>query len=59
MKKFGQSALFGLKQLEDNGNLNQFDQLIEVSHRNVAQAEHTIIVEKDKILITTNSFYPR
>ncbi|MFZ1970662.1 MAG: type II methionyl aminopeptidase [Candidatus Nanoarchaeia archaeon] len=53
VKKFGQSALFGLKQLEDNGNLNQFDQLIEVSHKNVAQAEHTLIVEKDKILITT------
>lgn len=53
VKELGQSALFGLKQLEDNGNLTQFDQLIEVSHRNVAQAEHTLIIEKDKTLVTT------
>lgn len=53
VRKFGQGALFGLKQLEDNGNLHQFEQLIEVSHRNVAQAEHTVIVEKDKTEITT------
>lgn len=53
VRKFGQSALFGLKQLEDNGNLHQYEQLIEVSHRNVAQAEHTIIVEKNKVEVTT------
>ncbi|MDE1848828.1 MAG: type II methionyl aminopeptidase [Nanoarchaeota archaeon] len=53
VEKFGQSALFGLKQLEDNGNLHQFEQLIEVSHRNVAQAEHTIIIEKNKVEVTT------
>ncbi len=53
VKKFGQGALFGLKQLEDNGNLHQFSQLIEVSHKNVSQAEHTILVEKDKVEITT------
>jgi methionyl aminopeptidase len=53
IKKFGHTALFGLKQLEDNGNLHHFSQLIEVSHRNVAQAEHTILVEYDKVEITT------
>jgi methionyl aminopeptidase len=53
VRKFGQGALFGLKQLEDNGNLHQFSQLIEVSHRNVSQAEHTILVEENKIEITT------
>ncbi|MDD5700123.1 MAG: type II methionyl aminopeptidase [Candidatus Nanoarchaeia archaeon] len=53
VKEFGQGALFGLKQLEDNGNLHQFSQLIEVSHRNVAQAEHTIFIEKNKVEITT------
>lgn len=53
VRKFGQSALFGLKQLEDNGNLHQYEQLIEVSHRNVAQAEHTIIIEKNKVEVTT------
>lgn len=53
VKEFGQGALFGLKQLEDNGNLHHFSQLIEVSHKNVAQAEHTILVEKNKVIITT------
>lgn len=53
VRKFGQSALFGLKQLEENGNIHQYNQLVEVSHRNVAQAEHTILVEKDKVIITT------
>lgn len=53
VKEFGQGALFGLKQLEDNGNLHQFSQLIEVSHRNVAQAEHTILIDGSKVIITT------
>jgi len=53
IKKFGHTALFGLKQLEDNGNLHHFSQLIEVSHRNVAQAEHTILIEDGKVEITT------
>ena len=53
VKKFGNMALFGLKQLEDNGNLHQFGQLIESSHKNVAQAEHTVLVEKNKVEITT------
>lgn len=53
VKEFGQGAMFGLKQLEDNGNLHQFSQLIEVSHRNVAQAEHTVLIEKNKIEVTT------
>ncbi len=53
VKEFGQGAMFGLKQLEDNGNLHQFSQLIEVSHRNVAQAEHTVIIEKGKVEVTT------
>jgi methionyl aminopeptidase len=53
VKEFGQGAMFGLKQLEDNGNLHQFSQLIEVSHRNVAQAEHTVLIEKGKVEVTT------
>lgn len=53
VKKFGKMALFGLKQLEDNGNLHQFSQLIEASHRNVAQAEHTILIGKNRVEITT------
>lgn len=53
IKKFGQGALFALRQLEDNGNIHQFDLLIEISHRNVAQAEHTILVEKNKTEVTS------
>jgi len=53
VKKFGTKALLGLRQLQENGNLHHFDQLTEASHGKVAQAEHTIIVEKDKTIITT------
>ena len=53
VKKFGNMALFGLRQLEANGNLHQFEQLIESSHRNVAQAEHTIFISDKGVKITT------
>ena len=53
VKKFGTKTLFGLKQLQENGNLHHFSQLIESSRKKVAQAEHTIIVEKDQTIITT------
>lgn len=53
VKKFGSGSLIALKQLESNGNLHHFSQLIESSHKKVAQAEHTILVEEDKITITT------
>ncbi len=53
VEKFGQGALFGLRQLEDNGNIHQFSQLIEISHKNVAQAEHTIFIEKEETRVTT------
>jgi len=53
VKKFTTKALFGLKQLEENGNLHQFPQLIETSGKPVSQAEHTILID-DKKIITTN-----
>src|SRR3989344_7581720 len=53
VNKFGTKALFGLKQLEENGNLYQFKQLIESSRSKVAQAEHTLIIEKKDTIITT------
>jgi len=55
VKKFGARALFGLKRLEENGNLHHFPQLIESSHNKVSQAEHTILVEEDEVIITTKS----
>ena len=51
-KKFGTKALFGIKQLENNGNLHQFSQLIESSKNKVAQAENTILIDKEKIITT-------
>lgn len=54
VKKLGNQALFGLKQLEDNGNLHHFPQLIESSKNKVSQTEHTILIEKDKVTVTTS-----
>ena len=53
VKIFGSKALIALKQLEEQGNLHQFPQLVESSRRKVAQAEDTILLEEDKTVITT------
>ncbi len=54
VKKFTTKSLFALKELEKIGNLHQYPQLIESSHNNVAQSEHTILIEKDKTVVTTD-----
>jgi len=53
VKKFGLRALISLKTLEQNKSLHHFMQLIEKSKMPVSQAEHTILVEKDKITVLT------
>ena len=53
VKKFGTKALIGLKQLEVNGNLQDYAVLIESSNGKVAQTEHTILVESTGIIVTT------
>ena len=53
VKKFGTKGLFGLKQLEKNGNLHNYPVLIETSGKKVAQTEHTILVEDNGIVVTT------
>ncbi|MEM3091475.1 MAG: type II methionyl aminopeptidase [Candidatus Pacearchaeota archaeon] len=54
VKKFGLRALFGLKNLEDNGNLYQFSQLVEISNAKVSQAEQTILITNSgEVIITT------
>ena len=53
VKKFGARAMLGLRELERNGNLHHFAQLIEVSKKNVAQAEDSILIEKNKVTVTT------
>jgi methionyl aminopeptidase len=52
VKKLGTKALFGLKQLEDNGNLHHYAQLVEKEGSIVSQAENTILVDKE-VTITT------
>ena len=52
IKKFGVKSLFALKQLEENGNLHQYPQLVEVSKGKVAQSENTILVD-DEVIVTT------
>jgi methionyl aminopeptidase len=52
VKKFGARALFSLANMEQSGILYQYPQLIEKSHKEVSQAEHTILVS-EKIEITT------
>ena len=52
VKQFTTKALFALRELEINGNLYNFPQLVEISDAIVSQAENTILVE-DKITITT------
>ncbi|VVB79844.1 Methionine aminopeptidase [uncultured archaeon] len=44
-KKFGSIGILALKQLEENGNLHHFAQLIESSRGKVAQAERTILID--------------
>ena len=53
VKKLGSKALFGLKQLEDNGNLHHFSQLVETQNSVVSQAEQTILIHKGKVTVTT------
>jgi len=52
VKKFGAKALFGLRQLEENGNLHHFPQLVEIGKGKVAQTENTVLVEEE-VRVTT------
>src|SRR3989338_4274576 len=54
VKKFNTKALFALKELEANGNLHQFSQLIEISNSKVSQTEHTIFIDENgEVVVTT------
>jgi len=52
-KEFGSRARIGLLFLERAGILHHYAQLVEKSHSPVSQAEHTVVILKDKIEITT------
>ena len=53
VKKLGNKATLGLSQLEANGNLHHFAQLVEASGANVAQAEHTFLIDEGEVIVTT------
>ena len=53
IKKLGPSVTLALREMEDSGILHHFSQLIEVSGNKVSQTEHTILVEKDRTIVTT------
>ena len=53
VKEFGAKARLALRELESQGNLHQYPQLIEDSKRKVAQAEHTVLLKGDEVIITT------
>jgi len=52
-KEFGSRTRLSLMFLEKSGILHHYAQLIEKSHAPVAQSEHTIIIEKGKVEVTT------
>ena len=53
VQEFGARALFALKQLEQNGNLHHFHQLVESTKAKVSQHEQTFLVKTDKVIVTT------
>ncbi len=53
VKKFGTKALIALSQLEQNGNLHQYAQLVEVGKGIVSQAENTVLIGEDGEKIVT------
>jgi methionyl aminopeptidase len=52
-KKFGNMSKIALRQMEQEGIIHNFPQLIEKSHAPVSQAEHTIIINQNKVEVTT------
>jgi len=55
VKEFGAKALFALRELEQNGNLYQYAQLIESNKGIVAQTENTVLIkENGEKIITTD-----
>jgi methionyl aminopeptidase len=53
VKKFGTASLIRLSSLAMNDTLHSFSELVEKSRMPVSQAEHTILVEKDKVTVLT------
>ena len=54
VKKFGTPALLRLRSLEQLGILHSFAELVEKSRSPVSQAEHTLMIEKNKVIVLTS-----
>jgi methionyl aminopeptidase len=50
--KFGAKGLFALREIEKSEALHHYFQLVEISGAPVAQAEHTVIIDKDIVIVT-------
>jgi len=53
-KEFGSRTRLSLMFLEKANIISQYSQLIEKNHSPVAQSEHTLIIEKGKLEVTTS-----
>ena len=54
MQKYGAKANFALRELTQNGMIHQFPPLVETSKGNVAQAEHSVLIDNDgKVIVLT------
>jgi len=53
VNKFGLRAMLALKSMHQQEILHSFAQLVEKSRSPVSQAEHSILVEKDKVTVLT------
>jgi methionyl aminopeptidase len=53
VKELGSKAILGLRQLEMEGILHHYPILTEEKGKLVSQAEHTFLIESNKVIITT------
>lgn len=53
LNKFGKSSILSLNQMEKQGVLHNFPQLVERSGKEVSQFEHTIMLSKGKVSVLT------
>ncbi len=52
-KEFGTRGLVALRQIAQAGIVREYEQLVEVSRKNVAQAEHTVLLKDDGTKLVT------
>lgn len=53
LEEFGKASILSLNQLEKQGVLYHFQQLVERSGKEVSQFEHTLVISKGKVSVIT------